>query len=277
MKIDGPDSSKVAAWAAILVGTLTGLATAGVPLFHAATGLGPQELPANAQGGVIVSCITASLAYVFVRLEGSRRQIGELLARGGAGIIVYDNTTSFLAALADATVGASQVSTINSAVPKGVLPALDRYFRLTSRYWSSREASGASFRSVAYVENETKALWLAQRAYESRTNASTSFAVIRQGTLGESATLCFHLVQKGGTYLSFLYPAPDVTGAMQGVCIYGVETYEVLQGLFNRIWQSSIILSSGKQLHKNGFEHLARLAPSLTANPDYLAAIAIAV
>jgi hypothetical protein len=277
MKIVGPDNSKLAAWGAILAGALTGLASAGIPLFHEATGLGPETLPINAQDGVIISCLTAMLAYTFARLERARDDVGELLARGGAGIIVYDNTSAFLAALTEATVGATQVSTINSAVSRGVLPALDRYFRATGKYWSSREASAATFRSVAYVENEEKAFWLVDRAYDSRTNAATSFAVVRQNSLGESATLCFHLVEKGGTYRSFLYPAPDVTGAMLGVCIYGRETYEVLQGLFNRIWLGSVPLASGKLLHRSGLEQLAKLAPSLTATLTYQAAIAIAV
>jgi hypothetical protein len=270
------DSSSIAAWGAIFIGTLTGIATAGVPLFHAMTGLGPKVLPIGAQCGIIISCVTVTLAYTFTRLERSQVQIDELLSRAGSGVVVYKNTTSFLEALTEATVGALKVSSINAAVPRGVLPAQDEYFRQTSRYWTSREAVGASLRSVAYVETKSKALWVVSRAYESRNSAATSFAVIKQQSLGESANLCFHLVSKGGVYRSFLYPAPDLTGSMEGVCIYGIETYEVLQDLFDRIWHSAVPLSSGKLFHKDGLEMLARLSPSVVRSDDYQAAMALA-
>src|SRR5258708_27858840 len=115
------------------------------------------------------------------------------------------------------------------------------------------------------------------RAYESRHNPATSFSVIRQRSLGESATLCFHLTINGGTYRSFLYPSPDVTGSMEGICVYGRETFEVLQMLFDRIWYRAFPLASGKVLHRDGLDYLAQLVPSITDSAEYKAALAAAI
>ena len=111
---------------------------------------------------ISLACITVLLGYNVNRLERSSDQMLELLERPATGTIIFRNTASFLQALTEATVGAVSVSTINSAVGRGSLPELDKYFRLTNRYWASKEAAKGSFRSVAYVENAAKALWLVE-------------------------------------------------------------------------------------------------------------------
>jgi hypothetical protein len=161
-------------------------------------------------------------------------------------------------------------------VARGALPELDDYFRRVGRDWSGRAASGRSFRSVAYVESEAKAFWLVQRALESREDPATSFAVVRQRSIGESATLCFHLVQKNDVYMSFLYPSPDMTGSMQGLCVYGPDTYSVLLSLFDRVWVRAAPLASGRVLHREGLVCLASLSPSLPDTADFRKAMAMA-
>jgi hypothetical protein len=271
-----PDASRLAAWAAISTGAGVTVVNAGIPLFRAITGVGPAALPTSVQLSVVITCLTVLIGYVYSRLERSSDDVRELLDRPAVGTYVYRTTASFLDALADATVGASQVMTVNSSVARGALPELDRYFRRTSRFWGSRAAAGGSFRSVAYVESHAKARWLAERAYESRGEPATSFAVVRQRALGESATLCFHLVHKQNSYMSFLYPSPDVTGSMQGLCVYGQETYDVLLHLFDRMWDGADLLSSGKVLRKEGFERLSLLSPEVVGAPSFAAAMVLA-
>lgn len=268
-----PDGSRVAAWAALVTGGVATIASGAVPIFHAATGVGPTSLPPDVQGGVILGCTTALIAYVYERLERSRRDAQELLDRPASGTFVYRTTGQFLEALAAATVGANEVSTINSAVPRGTLPELDRYFSKVGRYWSSRDAAGASFRSLGYVESASKAEWIVQRAYDNRKNSSTSFAIARQRSLGESTALCFHIVRKRDSYISFFYPAPDVSGSMQGACVFGLDMYEVLHRLFDRMWASAAPLASGRVLHRNGLDELLRLSPQLAHDATFQAAL----
>ena len=266
MKRKNPEGSRVAAWLAVITGALAAAATGGVPLIHAITNQGPERLPIEVQAGAILTCITVLLSYTYSRFESLRDEVHQLLEHPTAGTLSYNTTATFLAALAAATVGAEEVSTINASVPRGSLPELDAYFKKVGRHWSSKDAAGASFRSVGYVESEAKAKWLIQRAYEDRQSPSTSYGLIKQRQLGESATLCFHLVRKGNSYWSFLYPSPELSGAMRGVCIMGAPTYEVLHDLFDRIWHQAVPLASGKVLHVQGLDYLVGLAPNLNCD-----------
>lgn len=272
-----PENPRIAAWSAILLGSATTLVAAGVPLFHAATDRGPASLPVGVQLGALLACVTALINYSYQRHERSYDRLVELLERPAPGTLVYRNTASFLEALAIATVGASEVCTVNSAVPRGVLPELDAYFRKVHKYLNSKDAVGSTFRSVAYVETFEKARWLVQRAAENAKTPVASFAVVRQRSLGESATLCFHIVRKGTSYMSFLYPSPDVSGSMQGVAIVGRETFDVLYQLFERIWARGALLSSGSTLHSDGFEQLALLCPSLRESAEFQNALRLCV
>lgn len=64
---------------------------------------------------------------------------------------------------------------------------------------------------------------------------------------------------------------------MEGICVYGRETFEVLQMLFDRIWYRAFPLASGKVLHRDGLDYLAQLVPSITDSAEYKAALAAAI
>lgn len=268
-----PDTSKIAAWSAIAVSTLVALSSALLPAIHAVLDKGPTGVPLAVQVTAGLATLTALFAYVYDHGERTSTQIAEIGARPASGTVVFDSTATFLKALAEATDGAQEVCTINSAVPRGVIPSLDDYFERIGKYLASSRSRDCSFRSLAYVETPEKAAWLVTRVEESRAVPATSFRVVSQRSLGESASLCFHLVKKDGFFRVFLYPSPDATGSMHGVSIAGLEAYQVLHGLFERMWVAAVPLASGRQIHREGIEFLATLSPDLMNTPQFKRAL----
>ena len=207
------------------------------------------------------------LTYLFKRLEEAQSTQNNILLRPVQGVEIFETSRSFLERLADITVGAETVSTINFSPWRGASPHLDRYFDRVHSYINSDDSRLASFKSLASVDSTRKAEFILHRINLLRKKGTASFAVFKSPQIDH--LMCFHVASKNGKGYVFLYPPVPLGGEMKGILVINDEIADVMKAQFDRVWNQAIIVSDGTLIKSEGLDLLRKLFPDITESTDY--------
>jgi hypothetical protein len=203
--------------------------------------------------------LTLIATYVYGRIEHIATMQDRVLAQPVQGIEVFHSADELLARLAEVTVGASTVSTLNLSPPRGASPPLDDYFLALAKYLHSVGTPLRSFRSLAHISDAPKAKWVVDRAQELAPTGKFSQAIFNTGPRNVFPA-GFHVVAKGDDYYVFIYPGISLTGMMQCFMIKNEQLYGIMLGYFDSLWSKALIIHEGKNFYDVNLTKLKDLA-----------------
>lgn len=246
--------AKVSGYLSVLLTALYSTAALFLPPFFGAANVeflfSPTVL-VTYWGGVAALFLVAAIDS-FEILE---RDSSVLMAREFHGVETFHHAKEFLERLADVTIGAENIATLNFSPPQGASVHLDKYFREIHEYLS-RSDKLKSFRSIASIEGPAKAQAIVERAEHFKGNARVSFSCFEHGQI--IRLMCYHVVEKDGTGYVFLYPPIPLTGVMDGVLIVNSQIAKVMMSQFELTWNRSRQVLVGGIPSKEGVEYLVQ-------------------
>ena len=170
------------------------------------------------------------------------------------GVEVFDHAARFLPRLAEISVGAEIIATLNFSPPAGRSAQLDTYFNALHTYIYRSGTPLTSFRSIASVEDSQKAEWMVERAHMFRRNPRVSLACFAEAT--GIRLMCFHVTMKDGVGYCAFYPPVPLTGVMHAAVICNTELARMLLEQFDLAWSQSVKTLEGGNPSAAGLEFL---------------------
>jgi len=203
-------------------------------------------------------------------METLRETNERILAMPAPGIAVIRGSSRFCQELAEETLRAESVCTINLSPPRGSNRDLDAYFVRLHRDLSSKRGRIRNFRSIASLDSQQKARWVAERAMELLKSDRASFGIFDAEFLSAPPLpLCFHVCNKDGHYVSFVYPPVDLSGTMVALMITGEHVGRLLEDYFNTLWAVVPKVKIGSTVVQSGLDVLVRLDPNIVSFVPY--------
>lgn len=192
------------------------------------------------------------------------------MSQPAQGIEIFSTTDEILVRLAEVSVGADTVSTLNLSSARGSSPALDKYFAAIHQYTKAQDSPLKSFRTLATIETTSKARWILERAVELAPTGRVSQSVFPY----ESSTkipVGFHIVFKSRqTPFVFFYPPVNPEGMMNGFLIKNKEVAETMLKYFDLMWSSSTCVHAGKVVKQEGLAENLRVDKNLEKDKSYI-------
>lgn len=204
--------------------------------------------------------IEKRISEVLLLVENIERN---LLTQPAQGIEIFSTTDEILERLAEVTVGSYSVSTLNLSPSRGKSPALDRYFSAVHGYMRATNSKLMSFRSLASLENSSKARWILERGMELLDTGRFSQSVFPFES-GTKVPVGFHIVYKAKeTPYVFFYPPVNPAGMMNGFLIKNEEVANTMLKYFDFMWISSPAIHAGGIIKKEGLDEVLKMDVNL--------------
>lgn len=231
-----------------------------------AAALSKADLDLLVSPAVVAPYWGSTLGFFFAAVvdngEHTEGLLTQLVRRPFHGIEFYRSAARFLPRLAELTVGAETIATLNLSPPKGWSGPLDTYFREVHAYISRADTPLESFRSLATVENRLKADWLVDRAGLFVRNPRVSLGILP----GASRQLLgFHVVVKDGHGYVAIYPPISASGWMNAAIIANDDLARMLLELFEIVWRGGTVVLDGGNPTSGGLDVLKRQGANRTS------------
>lgn len=217
----------------------------------------------------LLSVLALALTYVYARLEQIAEKQTELLNRPFTGVEEYNSSAQLLVRLADLSVGAEKISTLNLSSPMGTHQGLDTYFHKLHAYILGHDSRLNSFQSLALVDSEAKLDWVIKRTAILNPSGHASLAILRQNNLG-AIPLGFHIVYRDGQGFVFFYPPVDLTGQMRCFLVKNTQIADIMQFYFDLLWSGSAQICAGGRIFEAGLQFAEGLFPNICSDPTFL-------
>lgn len=261
------NETKLAGQLAIVLSAVFCVATIAVPIVNKFTPK-PIDIGLDVSIPYLVGVLALFITYVYGRLEHAITREEYIISQPFEGVELFQTSDTFLQRLTELTVGSTSVSTLNLSSPIGHHHGLDTYFKNVHEYILKPNAELQSFRSLASVDSYHKLEWLVKRAAMLAPSGRSSFAVLKQVTVG-AIPLGFHVIVRGPDGYVFFFPPVNLTGQMQAFLIKNRAVADIVVHYFDMLWTMSPVISQGKIPSKSGLEFLWAIDQRIQDNTDF--------
>lgn len=264
------DFSGFAGKCAVFMGTAGALLPVSMQLCNSSFGTQFAFGP-NVSVPFFIATTTFFVAYMRTRTERILDTQEKLLAQPIQGLEKFENGEDLLNRLAEVTVGAESVTTLNLSPARGLDPRLDVYFSAVHKYlMMKKDIPLRTFRTLAALDSKEKALWLLDRCELLKGNGRISTSIM-PNVLSSDFPFGFHVVKKDGQWYSFIYPPVNPSGVMQSFMIIGDEVAGIINAQFDGLWIRSPSIHDGKAVRNVGLDAMLRKYPDLKDNDLFVA------
>lgn len=178
------------------------------------------------------------ITYLIPQSEMVRERLDAMASRSAQGVEVFRHSDDLLKRIADLTIDAEHVATLNlSPAPSSSAP-LGKYFtRVDSHLARNRSRRTRSFRSIGSCNDKHKVIAMIKRSRRLTGSDWVSLAVLPPVfSMDRFSFLGLHLVKRAEGCASFIFPRIQPSTTTQGILLFGQDIYDILIEYYNELW-----------------------------------------